>query len=330
MFAFGIDVSKQKLDITLLVDNQRLKRRSKKLPNTPAGHQALLEWGRQHTGVEPEHWHIALEATGPYHEALAWALHQAGAVVSVLNPRQVKGYAASLNLKAKNDRLDALVLARFVVERQPPAWQPDPPEVRQLQALLRRLQALEDDRQREQNRREKAQISRASEEVLASLERSLGFLEAERQQLIKTLDDHIDRHPELKDSRQHLESIPGIGEVLSRWMLALLHKSQSFESAPQLASYLGLTPTEHQSGSSVHPRPHLSKCGPPKVRAKLYMAALSAVSCNPDVKALYERLLAKGKCKMLALGAAMRKLVHICFGVVKNHCDYQPQIASRG
>ncbi len=330
MFAFGIDVAKQKLDITLLVDSQSLKRRTKTLPNTPAGHQALLDWGRKHTGVGPEHWRLALEATGPYHDALAWALHQAGAVVSVLNPRQVKDYAASLNLKAKNDRLDALVLARFVAERQPPPWQPEPPEVRRLQALLRRLQALESDRQRERNRREQAQISQASEEVLASLERSLGFLEAERHHLIETINDHIDRHPRLKHDRQRLESIPGIGAVLSALMLTLLHKGRGFERAPQLAAYLGLTPTEHQSGSSVHQRPHLSKRGPAVVRAKLDMATLSALSCNPDVQALYERLLAKGKCKMLALGAAMRKLVHICFGVIKNQCDYQPQVASRG
>ena len=109
-------------------------------------------------------------------------------------------------------------------------------------------------------------------------------------------------------------------------MLALLYGGQRFESAPQFASYLGLIPTQHQSGSSINKKPHLSKLGPPRVRAKLYMAAIVASGCNPDVKALYQRLLERGKCPMAALGAAMRKLAQICFGVIKNQTPYQPQI----
>ena len=88
--------------------------------------------------------------------------------------------------------------------------------------------------------------------------------------------------------------------------------------------HLYLVPVEHQSGSSVARRPHLSKAGNPRLRAALYMAAVVAVRFNPDVKALYERLLARGKPKMAALGAAMRKLVHLCFGVLKHQANYQP------
>ena len=197
----------------------------------------------------------------------------------------------------------------------------------QLQELLRRLDALETDRQRERNRLEKAQISQASTEVLASLERSLAFLEAEYQRLRQAIDEHIDTHPTLKADRQLLASIPGIGPALSARMLALLQHGQRFASAAQFASYLGVTPTEHRSGTSIHQKPHLSKSGPPAMRAKLYMAALVASRHNPDVRAHYQRLIERGKCPMAALGAAMRKLAQMCFGVVKHQAHYQPQVA---
>jgi transposase len=109
-------------------------------------------------------------------------------------------------------------------------------------------------------------------------------------------------------------------------MLAVMH-SHDFGSAEQLAAYLGLVPVERQSGSSVLGRARLSKAGPARIRAVLYMAAVVATRCNPHVKAVYDRLLARGKSKMSALGAAMRKLVHLCFGVLKTRQSYQRDCA---
>ena len=327
MFCIGIDVAKEKLDVVVLLDEKTLKKRSKKLPNTPEGYRQLVEWCRKQTGVEANQLHAVMEATGPYHEALALALYQAGLRVSVINPKRLKDFANGLGVKTKNDAVDALSIARFGAMNQAHLrrWQPASAEVRQLQALLRRLEALEKDQQREKNRLEKAQISHASEEVLESLDRVIAFLDQERQALIKLIDEHIERHPALKQQRQHLRSIPGVGPVVSALMTGLFQGRQRFDSAPQVASFLGLFPTQHESGSSVHQRPHLSKFGPAYLRAKLYMATVSALRCNPDIQAFYERLRARGMCKMAALTASMRKLVHICFGVVKNQTDYQPQ-----
>lgn len=326
MIFIGIDVSKKKLDVAVLLDPSTLKKRQKKLPNTPEGYQELVRWCQKHTGVELSQLQAIMEATGPYHEDVALALHQAGLGVSVINPKALKDFAKGLGIKAKNDAMDALTIARYGYLAQPRRWQPDPPEFRQLGGLLKRLEALECDLQREQNRREKAQVGHASAEVLDSLSRTIGFLEQEKQHLIHSIDAHIDRHPHLQQDRERLQSIPGIGRVLSALMVLLLQHGQRFASAAQLASYLGLIPTEHQSGSSVRKPPRLSKLGPARVRAKLYMAAIVATQHNPDVQALYQRLLKRGKCKMAALGAAMRKLAHICFGVIKNQTPYQPQI----
>ena len=205
------------------------------------------------------------------------------------------------------------------------AWQPEAPEIRTLRALLARLDALVKDIQREENRLEKAEISCASEDVIESIQLMLKALRDEKRRLERQIDDHIDHHPKLKHDRQLLESIPGIGTVLSRTMLAVIH-SRSFDTARQCAAYLGLNPVPWESGSSIKGAPRMSKAGPALIRAKLYMGAIVASQWNPDIKAHRERLLAKGKSKM-SLGAAMRKLVHICFGVLKQQVKYVPQAA---
>lgn len=117
-----------------------------------------------------------------------------------------------------------------------------------------------------------------------------------------------------------------MGPQVGNSMLAVMH-SHDFGSAEQLAAYLGLVPVEHQSGSSVMGRARLSKAVPARIRAVLYMAAVVATRYNPHVKAVYERLLSRGKSKMSALGAAMRKLVHLCFGVIKTQKPYQHDYA---
>ena len=117
-----------------------------------------------------------------------------------------------------------------------------------------------------------------------------------------------------------------MGQQTGSNLLAIVH-SYHFDSAEQLAAYLGLVPVERQSGSSIRGRARLSKAGPARIRAVLYMAAVVATKYNPHVKAVYDRLLAKGKAKMAAIGAAMRKLVHLCFGVLKTRMPYQADYA---
>lgn len=138
----------------------------------------------------------------------------------------------------------------------------------------------------------------------------------------QVIDEHIDKHPGLQKDMALLQSIPAVGPQVGGNMLSVMH-SHNFNSAEQLAAYLGLVPVERQSGSSVLGRARLSKAGPARIRAVLYMAAIAATRCNPHVKTVYERLIARGKSKMSALGAAMRKLVHLCFGVLKTQQPYE-------
>ena len=198
-----------------------------------------------------------------------------------------------------------------------------------LQALLARRDAIAQDLQRERNRQEKADATDTPMLIRQSLSDSIEFLSRQLAQLQQDIDRHIDRHPGLKDDLALLQSIPAVGPQVGNNMLAVMH-SHDFGSAEQLAAYLGLVTVERQSGSSVMGRAKLSKAGPARIRAVLYMAAVVATRCNPHVKAVYDRLLARGKSKMSALGAAMRKLVHLCFGVLKTRQPYQSDYAKIG
>ncbi len=329
MTAFiGIDVSKHKLDSAWLRDVETGKVKTKVLPNTANGHAELMRWLEKHTGQALAACHVVLEATGIYHEAIAHALHDAGATVSVVNPARIRDFAKALGVRGKTDAKDSVVLARYGATQHPPAWVPEPAAVRELKARLARLEALDGDIQRESNRREKSEVT-GNAEILESIDTVLGTLRAERARLARDIDDHIDGHPELAQDPDLLESIPGIGAKVSQRLMATLH-SRVFDSARQAAAFAGLVPVPYESGTSVRARPRLSKAGAPTLRRQLYMAAVVSVRHNPDIAAQYQRLLARGKSKMSALGAAMRKLVHIAYGVLKHQQPYRQQIAAEG
>jgi len=325
MFYLGMDVAKAKLDCCLLLDEASNKRKTKVISNNKSGIADLLVWiGKQQ--ISPDALHVVMEGTGVYHEQAALALADAGVTVSIVNPAQVKDFGRGLAIRTKTDGVDSFVLARYGALLKPAAWTPPAPEARILQALIARRDAIAQDLQRERNRREKADATDTLARIQQSISDSIGFLSQQLAQLQQDIDLHIDRHPGLKEDLSLLQSIPAVGPQVGNNLLAVMH-SHNFGSAEQLAAYLGLVPVERQSGSSVLGRARLSKAGPARIRAVLYMAAIVAKRCNPHVKAVYERLLARGKSKMSALGAAMRKLVHLCFGVLKTRQPYRHDYA---
>lgn len=323
----GIDVSKEKFDLCWLRDVAGGKKKTKVFKNNAAGHRQAAEWLLKNIKVSAEEIVIALEPTGVYHEALLYFLHQCGFKVVLVNPGKAKKYAESVNLLHKTDKLDAMMLAHYACTQgqQLILWQPEPPEVRELKVMIRRLDALENDLQRERNREEATRVSLSSERVVQSLKAMIATLEVEIKRLQQDIDDHIDRFPELKKNRQLLESIKGIGPVMSR-ELVYLFAAKMFNNARQVAAYVGLIPKLRESGK-FKGRTMLSKKGSARIRAKLYMAAVCASTHNPDIKHQKQRLLKAGKAKMQALAAAMRKLIQICFGVIKHQCEYQPQVS---
>lgn len=321
MHYLGIDVSKAKLDCCLLLDVTTCKRKTKSVANNQDGFTELLVWIIKQQ-IHLTQTHVVMEATGVYHEQAALTLHEGGVSVSIINPAQARDFARSLAIRTKNDSVDSFVLARYAALLRPAAWIPPTPQARALQALIARVDAIKQDLRRELNRKEKADVARAPVLICESLNDSISFLQKQLKKLQQDIDDHIDQYPELKDDIALLSSIPGIGPQTSQHLLSVMHLHR-FDSAERLASYLGVVPVERQSGASLNGRPRMSKAGPAHLRAVLYMAAIVAIRHNPHVRAHYERLIAAGKSKMSALGAAMRKLVHLCFGVLKSRQPYQ-------
>lgn len=319
----GIDVSKAKLDC-LLFDPTTGKQRSKSVANNAGGFKALLN-SLNNWGVPAGEVHAVLEPTASYHEEAALALHEAGLPVSLVNPAHARQYAQALGIRSKTDALDAAVLARFAAANPPQLWTPPSPAARALKALLARRDAVAADLQRERNRQEKLlPPPHTPEAVAASVTQSLTFLQAQLDELQRQIEQHIDQDPDLRDKRELLLTIPGVGERVAQHMSALMSVHE-FQSAAQLSAYLGLVPVQRQSGSSLLARSRLAKNGPAELRRLLYLPAVTASRHNPCIKAIYDRLIAQGKPKMAALGAAMQKLARLCFGVLRSGQAFNPQ-----
>lgn len=325
MAHIGIDVSKNKLDLCWIRDPAKGKIKTRVFDNRHTAYPKLLEWVIKQTGADPDSLHVYMEATSIYHEPLARWLYQTGVHVYVLNPAQVRDYAKSLGSRGKTDKKDSKILAQYGAERRALPWQPEPEEIRELRQLTLRLETVKADIQREQNRREKAAFSH-EEQTLASIDQVLVALQQEARRLEQQVDDHFNRHDHLKRDKALLESVPGIGPVVSRHLLVML-RSRPFKSARQAAAFLGLVPVHWDSGTSVSAPPRLSKAGNPLMRRKLYMAATVAIQHNPIIQQQNRKLLARGKAPMAAVGAAMRKLVHIAYGVLRTQTRFQPQTA---
>ena len=312
----GIDLAKAKFDVALMRSG-KLKFRT--FENGPKGFESLRSWLQAAGLVGPVH--ACMEATGVYGEALAEWLVDAGHRVSVINPSQAKDFAKSLLTRNKTDAVDAAVLARFCEAIRPPAWEPPPASVRLLRALVRRLAALQETRQQEHNRLEVAATA-----VSDSIRRHLAYLDTEIAALRQQIQDHIDQDPTLRQKQDLLQSIPGIGEVVSQNLLTWLHERAGFDQAKQLAAFAGLSPKRHESGSSVRGKTRLSKVGHADLRRLMYFPAMSAVRFNPLIKTFADRLKTAGKPPKVILAAAMRKLLHIAFGVLKSGQPFNPNI----
>jgi len=312
----GIDVAKRKFECALLMGERF---RSKTFNNDGSGIAACLDWLQRFT-QEPVH--ACLEATGPYGQALAEALFDANQRVSVVNPARVREFAKGLGLRNKTDALDARTLARFAKDVAPQLWVPAPGAVRELSALVRRLDALIEMRTQESNRREVAHPS-----LHGSIDEHLKFLEQGIEQLRAAIANLIDKDPDLREQRDLLKSIPGIAEATSAWLIAELG-AKRFSCARQAAAHVGLAPIHRVSGDSVRGKPRLPREGNARLRKALYWPAISAMRYNAPIRNHAARLQARGKHKMAIIAAAMRKLVHIAFGVLKSGKPFDPKLAS--
>jgi transposase len=309
----GVDVSKDSFHLELSIND---KLRHRKFANRKEGFGELGVWLAKHKATQV---HACLEATGPYSEALALYLHEQGHTVSIVNPVQIKAFGQSELRRNKDDRPDAGLIRRFCEKQRPAPWIPPPAHLRELQALTRHLENLIETRQQQINRLETTN----TKQVAKSLRKLVAHVDAEIKRTEQQIDDHVDRHPDLKQQSDLLDSIPGVGKRTAAKLLAEIPNIAQYQSARQVAAHAGLTPRNNRSGTILG-KTKLSKTGNARVRKALFFPAIVAKRHNPIVRAFCERLSRNGKNKMQIVGAAMRKLIHIAFGVLKSGRMFDP------
>jgi transposase len=316
MFNLGIDVAKAKLDCALRLPNG--KHRNKVVDNNDKGYAELHAWLLKHEAGSPR---VCMEATGTYWERVAEYLAGRGMLVSVINPAQIKAFGASRLVRTKTDKVDAQLIADFSHERQPEPWLAPSPAEQALRAMVLRLEALQAMRQQESNRLD---VARAA--VRQGIVEHITWLDGQIKELIKAIKRHIDDDTDLRSKRELLDTIPGLGERTIPVLLSYYANPERFDNAKQAVAFAGLDPRQHESGSSVRGKPRMSKVGHSFLRKALYMPAMVTVYRTAWGKRFGQRLRAAGKAKKLIIGAMMRKLVHVAFGVLRSGKIFDPTL----
>ena len=313
----GIDISKATFHACLLIDQGEAKR---VFPNSPKGFEQLAAWLKNRRAVDI---HVCMEATGPYWEPLAMHLYGLEYRVSVINPARIKAFAQSELLRTKTDAVDAALIARFCKSQSPEPWVPPSPEIRVLQALMRHYEHLKT------TRAQQSVYAQSLEAVVvtASIREVIAMLDEQIAQVERKIRQHFDDHPDLKRRRDLLTSIPGIGETTAGSILSEIPHLDRFQSAKAVAAFAGLSPRERRSGTSIHGRPRLCKIGNARLRKALYMPAIVALRFNPVLKIFADRLAAAGKHKRLIIGAVMRKLLVLAYGILRSGVAFDANYA---
>jgi transposase len=306
----GIDVSKAHLDVAA-----RPGGTSFRVANDPAGLAALVERVRP---LGPAL--IVLEATGGYELPAVAALQAAGLAVAAVNPRQARDFAKGTGRLAKTDRIDAEALAHFAEAVRPEPRPAAEPERRSLDALMSRRGQLIEMRVMESNRL----AACADAAVRAGIERHIAWLDGELADADRRLDEAVRASPAWRERDELLRSIPGIGPVVSRTLLASLPELGA-AGGGRLSALAGLAPYAHDSGTLRGGR-HI-RGGRAEVRRALYLAALSAARRAGPLRAFADRLRSRGKKAKVVLVAVARKLLVIANAVIRSGRPWQPELA---
>lgn len=314
----GIDVSKDTLDVAILKDKEPFRQ----FANTSAGFNRLQNWLMKNGA---DNVHACLEATGKYAVGVAEYLYQDGHQVSMVNPYRIHRYRESRLVRNKTDKIDAFILARFCEEQKPDLWQPPAPIYQELKHLSRHLDSLMGMKQQEVNRRKSGA---SSQFVIELIDQHIVLLDQQIQSVKDQMDRLISQDRKLSTQQRLLVSITGIGTLTANRLIAEVQEFSRFESGDHLAAYAGLTPRIYSSGTSVHRKESISKMGNVHIRKLLYMPAIVAKNNNPIFKSFSDRLVENGKCNMLIVIAVMRKLLVLCYAILRDGIPFDPNFQS--
>ena len=306
----GIDVAKKFFDVHVLASGQ-----DERFSNDEKGIQQCLQRCRQKS---PEL--IVLEATGGYESLLAGTLQAEGFAVAVVNPRRIRDFAKAAGQMAKTDVLDARIIARYGAILEPSPTEQIGDNARKLKALVSRRHQLVQMHTAECNRTEHAM----DKEIKNSLAVVVRTIEKQIEKIDKQIKDYIDQQPELKQRAESLKTVPGIGDTTAHMLVTELPELGHYNRR-QIAALVGVAPMNRDSGMFRGKR--MTGGGRRHVRARLFMPTLVAVKYNPVLRTYYRKLVEQqGKCKMVALTAAMRKLLCMINTMLKNNQQWQENL----
>lgn len=308
----GVDISKSFFDVAYLQSERYIYH---KFSNDREGFKGLLK-------LLPPDSQVVMEASGPYYLQLACFLCDAGVAVSVINPLVIRRFSQMRMSRAKTDKKDARMIAEYGKTEQPVLWQKPEQHVitlQQTEALLARLQT---EQTALSNQLESFHISGM---LVRQLRKEISAELQHKERLIKKLTKQMEQIAKEHYSAllADLQSIPGLGKKTAMMLTVLSGGFSRFDSYRKLSSYIGLCPRIFESGTSVKGKARICKMGMSRIRATLYVCSWSASRCNYACRELYERLLAKGKAKKLALIAVANKLLKQAFAIAKQQTKYQ-------
>lgn len=323
----GIDASKDQLEVcfSVLTPKQEIKiKGTRRFANQANGLKELLQWAKRKSVAELPI-HFTVEATGVYHEELAYFLDGQGYEVHVVLPNKVKGYAKSLNLKTKTDKEEAKLLAHLGLERRLEDWKPISPLMRQLKKLARERIMLLEDKVSVANRLHAEEHSYEPQAAIQKRRRQhLKFIEKQIEAIEKELRQLVQQDEALQKKLAKLESIPGVGFITALTVVAETGAFALFGKRAQLVSYAGYDVVERQSGSSVLGKTRISKKGNRYLRRALHFPALTLIKYDEHHRDLYERLFERTKIKMKGVVAVQRKLLTLMYTLWKTDAEFDP------
>ena len=320
----GIDVSRQSLTVAWEgLDGDVVV---KEFDNDASGRRALCGV----LVVKKRPFRITVEATSTYMLDLLMELHEAGAMVMLVNPFQARKFGQANQRRSKTDGIDAKLLLEFARRMPWVAWTPPSTELRELRAIARRIHQVVVTRTAEQNRRHACRATKTTPTaVLADIDEFIASCERREKALLTEAITIIKRAPALAEARRIITSMPGVADRTAVAILGELLMLPTDMTAKQVVAHAGLDPRLNQSGTH-NGRAHISRVGNRQIRAALYMPAVTACNCDPTSKAFKERLVANGKASKVAHVAIMRKMLSTMWVMLQRKSMFNPEQHAKG
>lgn len=324
----GIDMAQDQLVVTvgrLLDDLTPELYAHKSFSNTDKGFSALLDWIKKLTSSDVETRYV-MEATGVYHERLAYFLTEKQQPVSVVLPNKISNYFRTLEVKTVTDKTASEAIARFGLERKLENWKPAHPVYKKLRQLTRERDQLVQMRTIAKNQLHAEQAeAEPNKSSLTRVKKQITFLTKQEEEIKTELAALVKQNETIKKKVDLITSIPGVGSLTAVTVLAETNGFELIRNKKQLTSYAGLDVKEKQSGTSVKGKPKISKKGNKFLRKAMHLPALAAIRHDERLKAVFARLVSKHGIKMKAAVAVQRKLLELIYTVFKTEKKYDKE-----